>query len=61
MKTTKKYRIKNLSNIHKERIECPECGLVQKAIVYHTIPWYTYIHQCIKCEYIIMENEWDKI
>ena len=43
-----------------EKIVCPECGKVQKAKVKHTIPFPTYIHECEKCEYIIMESEWQR-
>jgi hypothetical protein len=58
---TKKGYIGNYPNHHKELIKCPECGLVQNARVEHTIPWYTYIHHCTQCEYVIMESEWDEI
>lgn len=43
---------------HKETIECPECNHVQEAIVEHTVPWYSYVHICTMCKYIIMESEW---
>jgi C4-type Zn-finger protein len=46
---------------HSETIRCPECGQEQKAKVLHTIPFTTYIHECIKCNYVIMESEWDEI
>ena len=45
---------------HMEIITCPECGQVQGAIVKHTEPWYTYIHTCAKCDYTIMESEWNQ-
>lgn len=43
------------------RIICPECGQIQYAKVEHTIPFSTYIHKCEKCEYIIMESEWQRV
>lgn len=44
-----------------ESIICPECGKVQKAKVKHTMPFDTYIHECKKCKYIIMESEWQRV
>jgi hypothetical protein len=46
---------------HTETIKCPECGLVQDAKVVHTEPWDTRIHDCVKCEYVIMESEWEQV
>jgi uncharacterized Zn finger protein len=43
---------------HLEYIICPQCNKEQDAEVLHTKPWWTYIHHCIQCEYIIMESEW---
>lgn len=45
---------------HLEVIKCPECGTIQQAEVEHTIPWYTYIHHCIKCGFIITESDWNR-
>jgi len=42
---------------HIEEIECPECGKREIATVKHTVPHYTYIHECA-CGYTIMESEW---
>jgi len=42
-------------------IKCPECNEFQNAKVIHSEPFYTYIHTCIKCEYIIMESEWNEV
>lgn len=44
-----------------EPIICPNCGRIQCAKVEDTIPFMTYIHECEKCGYTIMESEWDKI
>lgn len=44
---------------HVELIECPECNEIQSATVEHTFPWYSYVHTCVKCNYIIMESEWN--
>jgi Zn ribbon nucleic-acid-binding protein len=46
---------------HVETIQCPECKTIQDALVLHTMPLATYIHDCVKCEYTIMESEWDLV
>jgi len=43
---------------HKEEIICPECNTIQMAEVEHSIPFWTYIHECINCKNIILESEW---
>ena len=43
---------------HIEQIECPECGKRQIATVLHTLPWWSYVHDCVSCKYTIMESEW---
>jgi len=48
-------------NKHAVNIKCPECETIQDAIVEHTIPFHTYIHDCIKCGFLIMESEWDEV
>lgn len=48
-------------NQHTDIIKCPECNKVQEATVEHTHPWYSYVHTCINCGYIIMESEWDSL
>lgn len=45
---------------HKEKIICPNCGSIETATVKHTVPWWMYFHICLKCEYAIMESEWNK-
>lgn len=44
-------------------IKCPACDTVQAAIVEHTVPFGTFIHNCEnqKCQYIIMESEWQVV
>jgi len=44
---------------HEETIICPSCGNIQIAEVFHTCPWWTYIHCCEDCEYYIIESEWE--
>ena len=44
-----------------QKIKCPECNQVQEATVEHTIPFTTFIHECDKCKYVIMESDWDVI
>lgn len=40
---------------------CPNCNLLQAAIVEHTFPWATFIHECVGCKYTIMESEWNEV
>lgn len=44
---------------HSETIICPMCEELQEATVEHTIPWYSFVHECDKCGYIITESEWE--
>jgi len=57
------YQKMKPSKSHSEKIQCPNCGLKQMAIVEHTFPRPTYIHTCSnkKCGYLIMESEWKKV
>lgn len=43
---------------HEETIVCPECAAIERATVIHTVPWYSYVHECTKCGFIIMESDW---
>lgn len=46
--------------IKEAKIECPNCGSHEIAIEdYTTIPFPTYLHECGKCGYMIMESEWN--
>lgn len=48
--------------IQEVKIECPSCGSIEIAIEdYTTVPWHTYIHRCNKCDYVIMESEWERV
>lgn len=48
--------------IKEVKIECPECGSIEIAVEdYTTAPFPTYLHRCNKCEYVIMESEWNVI
>ncbi|GHB63920.1 hypothetical protein [Persicitalea jodogahamensis] len=42
-------------------IQCPTCGLKQKAEILLTSPYETYLHECKGCEYIIEEDEWNSV
>ena len=46
---------------HLEAIRCPECSKLQLATVEHTWPWFSYVHECTDCGYIIMESEWPRL
>jgi len=43
------------------KIKCPQCGHVQDARVKKTLPFYTYIHICEKCNYVITESDFDEM
>ena len=43
-----------------ERIVCPKCEKAQDAIVEHTHPFWSYVHNCA-CGYTILESEWDRV
>ena len=48
--------------IKEVKIECPECGSIEIAVEdYTTAPFPTFLHRCNKCEYMIMESEWNLI
>jgi len=42
-------------------IRCPSCGHIQSAKVEETMPWWSYAHECTKCEYTMMESEWEEV
>jgi len=46
---------------HTEKIKCPDCGTIQDATVEHTVPFYTYLHICTKCDFTIMESDWEVV
>lgn len=45
---------------HTAIIICPECETSQPATVLHTFPYFSYVHTCVKCGYVIMESEWNE-
>lgn len=49
------------SKMHYEKIKCIDCNHEQIAEVQHTWPWWSYVHTCTRCGYVIMESEWEKI
>lgn len=49
------------SEFHRERIECPECHILEMAYVEHTEPFWTYVHTCGNCGHVITESEWKTI
>ena len=48
-----------ITGSYTEIIECPECKQIQEAEVTHTPFWNIYLHVCIKCDFLIMESEWN--
>jgi len=47
------------TKVHIDLIKCPSCDEIQLAVVEHTMPFYSYVHECVKCRYVIMESEWE--
>lgn len=45
--------------IMKQFIICPNCGAIELAEIEETVPFWSYIHDCTKCDYCIMESEWN--
>jgi len=45
------------------RIKCPECSIVQDAVeeLFYGDPFWSYVHNCTNCKYVIMESEWNKV
>ena len=46
---------------HKELIICPECQHQWNATVIHSVPFFTYIHHCQACNYVITESDWQEV
>ena len=46
---------------HTEIIICPNCHNRQTAKVAHTQPFWSYVHECDVCDFIIGESEWDRV
>lgn len=46
-----------------EKIICPNCGAVQLAevVLYEGAPFWTYVHHCENCGYVILESEWETV
>lgn len=50
-----------IHNTHKETIICPSCSSIEIAEVIEKLPFGIYVHNCTKCKYTIMENEWKRV
>lgn len=48
-------------NTFKENIECPNCHDCQLATIIESLPWWTYIHTCTSCNYLITESDWHTV
>lgn len=50
------------NQIEYDIIICPQCDTRQEAAVSlnEGDPWWTMVHTCVKCEYVIMESEWER-
>lgn len=50
------------AHVEEMKIECPECGCVQIAVVDHTtVPFSSYVHECQNCAYLITESDWNEV
>ncbi len=45
----------------KQLIKCPDCGTIQMATVEHGQIFDTYLHNCDKCNFTIMESDWEVV
>jgi hypothetical protein len=45
----------------KQIIKCPNCESHENSLVKFTWPFNTFIHECKKCKYVIMESEWELV
>lgn len=43
------------------KIKCPNCGSIETGTIEYTLPWPTFIYNCTKCNYVIMESEWEEV
>lgn len=52
-----------MSYPYTERIICPECSGVSLAGITweEGNPWPSYVHECPRCHYQILESEWDAV
>jgi len=53
-------RTKRLHKSHAEEIICQGCQAVERAEVVHTAPFFSYVHECSKCGFINMEQDWER-
>lgn len=54
-------KLEKLKETHKELIICPECQHQCNATVIHSVPFFTYIHHCEACNYVITESDWQEV
>lgn len=52
-----------MPTVYTDLIVCPRCALLQEADVTYepADPWPTYVKECDRCGYIILESEWDSV
>lgn len=46
--------------IKEVKIECPECGMIQPALIDRSGPWDSFVHECRNCSYMITESDWEE-
>lgn len=43
------------------KIRCPNCQTIEEAEIKESIPFNIYIHNCSKCDFTIMESDWEEV
>lgn len=47
--------------IKEVKIECPECGMIQPALIDRSKFWDSFVHECRNCSYMITESDWEEV
>lgn len=47
--------------IKEVKIECPECGTIQPALIDRSKFWDSFVHECRNCSYMITESDWEEV
>lgn len=57
------WRQPTITPVRTETIQCPECNTIQDATIEQVegAPWPSFVHNCEKCKYTIMESEWETV
>ena len=41
--------------------KCPECGMIQPALIDRSKFWDSFVHECRNCSYMITESDWEEV